>query len=131
MFHNISLLLINLIHSNLYLLISCIYLVPTPIPFPTGNHYFVVYICEYISVLLYSFICFIFIVHILAISCSIYLSLTYFPKHKYPPDSLMLLQLAKFLVFICMWVCGFVFVCVCTHITSSLCVFFPYLVYYT
>jgi len=60
MLYNRSLLLIYFIHSSLCLLI------PYPLfhlslpPFPPSNHYFVLYILESISVLLYTFICFMF-----------------------------------------------------------------------
>ena len=62
--YNISLLLIYFIHSSLYLLIPSPYLA-LPFSLPTGNYQFVCYICESVSDLLYSFICFIFqITHI-------------------------------------------------------------------
>ena len=54
--YNIYLQLIYFIHSSLYLLIPYSYLALLP----TGNHQFVLYTCESISVLLYSFIRFIF-----------------------------------------------------------------------
>ena len=44
----------------MYLLISYPY-APPPIPLSTGNHSFVLGICESVSFLLYSFICFIFL----------------------------------------------------------------------
>ena len=58
-----SLYLIYLIPRSLYLLILYPYLAPHPFshpfPLPTGNHYFVLSICESVSILLYTFVCFI------------------------------------------------------------------------
>ena len=50
--YNISLPILYLIHSGLCLLTLYPYLAPSPIPLPTGNHYFVLCICESISVYL-------------------------------------------------------------------------------
>ena len=50
MLYNISMLLISFKYSSLYLLIPSFTFVPSPIPFPLGNHKFVFYICESASV---------------------------------------------------------------------------------
>ena len=42
----------------MYLLISYPYLAPPHFPLTTGNHWFFLYVCEFVSVLLYSFIYF-------------------------------------------------------------------------
>ena len=79
--YNISLLLIFFIYSSLCLLIPYPCLTPPPFPLPTVNDYFLLYICEFVSVLLYIFICVIFRFHRLVVSNSICLSLlTYFTK---------------------------------------------------
>ena len=56
----LSYLLLYYIYGSLYLLIPYSYLAPTFFPLPTGNHQFALYICESVSVLYYSFLCFIF-----------------------------------------------------------------------
>ena len=58
--YNILLLLIYFIHSSLYLFVPYPYFAPHSIPLPTGNSQFVSCICESVSVLLYTFVCFIF-----------------------------------------------------------------------
>ena len=71
------------INSNLCLLIPYSYLVIPRFPLPTGNHQFVLYICESVSVLLYSFIRFISsIPHISDNRVFVFLCLTYFTKHN-------------------------------------------------
>ena len=46
------------LNSSLYLLTPYPYPALHPSLFPTGNYYFVLYICEYDHALLHSFICY-------------------------------------------------------------------------
>ena len=60
MLYTISWLLIYFTHSSLCLLIPYPLSCPPRFLLPTGNHWLVLYVCDSVSVLLYSFICFIF-----------------------------------------------------------------------
>ena len=48
------------IHNSLYLLVHYLYIAPPLFPLLTGNHQFVLYICESASSMLYSLVCCIF-----------------------------------------------------------------------
>ena len=79
-------------------LISCP-LLPLSVPLPTGNHWFVLSIYRSVSVLKYTFLCFIFFYFIYNDNVD-YLSfcLTYFTKHSTLSSS-MLLQLVPGFLF--------------------------------
>ena len=106
---------------RLYLLIPFTYLVSFPIPLPSGNYQFA--LCSIYELFLFWFIhsfCFLYIVK----SYSIYFSLSdLFHLAKYPPDSPMLPQMARFHS-IWRWVL-FLSLCMCVYIWHVLFVHSP------
>lgn len=71
---NISLLLIYLIHSGLYLLIPYLYLSPFHFPLSTSNHQFSIYV----SLLVYNCSKYYDILYLCGIGCYFYFSICYF-----------------------------------------------------